>query len=39
MRTLFSTFTRATLVAIGLSTAPFAFAQGTYDCGTGFTPV
>lgn len=39
MRKLFSTLCRATIVAIGLSTAPAAFAQGTLNCPSGFTPL
>lgn len=39
MPNLFNTFSRAALVAIGLTLAPAAFAQGTFNCGTGFTPV
>ena len=39
MTQLFSTLSRAALVAIGLSAAPAAFAQGTLSCPTGFTPL
>lgn len=40
MPNLFHTFSRAALVAIGLSLAPAAFAQGTFNvCPTGFTPI
>lgn len=39
MTQLFSTLSRAALVAIGLSVAPAAFAQGTLSCPTGFTPL
>ena len=39
MTQLFSTLSRAALVAVGLSVAPAAFAQGTLSCPTGFTPL
>lgn len=39
MPNLFNTFSRAALVAIGLALAPAAFAQGTFSCASGFTPI
>jgi hypothetical protein len=39
MPNLFNTFSRAALVAIGLALAPAAFAQGTFSCDGGFTPI